>query len=77
MLNKLFPYSDRKILCLVISVLALAVYVVTAVANYGFHHADELFYGICQGYLCRSIIIIIIIVLQFRFLPGDFCLCIP
>ena len=43
MLNKLFPYSDRKILCLVISVLALAVYVVTAVANYGFHHADELF----------------------------------
>ncbi|MBO7481599.1 MAG: hypothetical protein J6T63_05755 [Bacteroidales bacterium] len=43
MLNKLFPYSDRKILCLVISVLAFAVYVVTAVANYGFHHADELF----------------------------------
>ena len=43
MLNRLFPYSDRKVLCLAISLLALAVFVVTAVASYGFHHADELF----------------------------------
>lgn len=43
MLNRLFPYSDRKILCLVISMLAFVAFVVTAVASYGFHHADELF----------------------------------
>ena len=43
MLNRLFPYSDKKVACLVISLLALVVYVITAVASYGFHHADELF----------------------------------
>ena len=43
MLNRLFGYSDDRRTCIVISAIALAVYVVTAYANYGFHHADELF----------------------------------
>lgn len=43
MQNRLFDYSGNKIACIVISVLAFIVYIITAYANYGYHHADELF----------------------------------
>lgn len=43
MQNSLFNYSENRKTCIIISVLAFAIYMVTAYANYGFHHADELF----------------------------------
>ena len=43
MQNSLFNYSENRKTCIIISVLAFAIYIVTAYANYGFHHADELF----------------------------------